>query len=141
MKVIGIHIDKIKAIFYVVEKDGYGIIKNITGLFKFLILKNDTDNASVREFQAKVHSYFDEISPDRIVILARQTKGRFRSAPLSFKIEGLIQCYEEIDVEFVTGPKMGAYFKKNDFDLPLEFDYQENAAKVAYYIASQEETF
>lgn len=138
MKVIGIHIDKTKAIFCVIEKDGYGAIKNLTGEFRYLVLKNDTDNSFVREFQSNVHSFFNDINPDRIVILARQTKGRFRSAPLSFKIEGLIQCYEEIDVEFVSGPKMGAFYKKNDFDLPIEFDYQEAAAKVAYYLAMQE---
>jgi len=138
MKVIGIHIDKTKAIFYVIEMDGFSHLKNLTGDFRYLILKDDTNNANIREFQRTVHAFFDKQSPDRIAILARQTKGRFRSAPLSFKIEGLIQCYEEIDVEFVSGPKMGAYFKKNEFDLPLEFDYQEQAAKVAYYIAVQE---
>ena len=137
MKVIGIHIDKVKAIFYVVEKDGYGAIKNLTGDFQYLVLKNDTDNSSVREFQKNVHLFFDKVSPDRIAILARQTKGRFRSAPLSFKIEGLIQCYEEIDVEFVSGPKMTAFYRKNELGLALEFDYQEYAAKVAYYIAFQ----
>jgi hypothetical protein len=138
MKVIGIQIDKAKAIFYVVEKDGYSAIKNQKADFKFLVLKNDSDNSEVRKFQSDVHSYFNETNPDRIAILSRQTKGRFRSAPLSFKIEGLIQCYEEIDVEFVSGPKMNAFYKKNDFDLPLEFDYQETAAKVAYYIALQD---
>lgn len=135
MKVIGIQIDKTKAVFYVVEKDGYGTIKNSTGDFRYLVMKNDTDNSEVRKFQSEVHLFFDKINPDRIAILSRQTKGRFRSAPLSFKIEGLIQCYEEIDVEFVSGPRMSAFYKKNDFDLPLEFDYQEAAAKVAYYIA------
>ena len=138
MKVIGIQIDKTKAIFYVVDKDGYDAIKSLKDDCKYLVLKNDTDNAEVRKYQSDVHLYFNDINPDRIAILSRQTKGRFRSAPLSFKIEGLIQCYEEIDIEFVSGPKMNAFYKKNDFDLPLEFDYQEAAAKVAYYIASQE---
>ncbi|MEO5906822.1 MAG: DUF3010 family protein [Saprospiraceae bacterium] len=138
MKVIGIAIDKSKANFYVAEQDGYGKIKNLTGDFKFLELKNDTDNASVREFMKMVHNYFDVNQPDRIVILARQTKGRFRASPISFKIETLLQCYEEIEVEFVSSPKLTAFFKKNELDLPLEYNYQENAAKVAFYICSNE---
>ena len=138
MKVIGIAIDKSKANFYVAEQDGYGKIKNLTGDFKYLELKNDTDNASIREFMKKVHTYFDVNQPDRIVILARPTKGRFRASPISFKIEALMQCYEEIEVEFVTSPKLSAFFRKNEFDLPLEYNYQENAAKVAFFICSSE---
>ncbi len=138
MKVIGIHIDKIKAICVVLETDGYDGIKILSAQCKIFILKNDMDNVSVRAFQEEMHSWFDNIQAERIVILARQTKGRFRSAPLSFKIEGLIQCYEEIDIEFVSGPKVTAFFRKNDFDLSPEFDYQESAAKVAYFLLSQE---
>ena len=138
MKVIGIQIDKIKAICCVLEKDGYGDIKFLSDECQNFILKNDLDNASVREFQSAMHLFFEDKIPDRIVIIARQTKGRFRSAPLSFKIEGLIQCYEEIDVEFLSGPKMSAFFRKNDFDLSVEFDYQEPAAKAAYYVCAHE---
>ncbi|MFA4863265.1 MAG: DUF3010 family protein, partial [Bacteroidales bacterium] len=89
MKVIGIDIDKTKAIFYGLEKDADGNIINLTGDFRYLTLNNDTDNSKVREFRSTVHSFFDDINPDRIAILKRQTKGRFKSAPLSFKIEGL----------------------------------------------------
>jgi len=137
MKVIGIAIDKTKAIFYVLEDRGNGNLLNLTGDFKYLTLKNDMDNASVRTFQSNVHSFFDKIHPDRIAILARQTKGRFKSAPLSFKIEGLIQCYEEVEVEFVSPHKILSYFKKNEFILDLEHEFQEKAAKLACYIISQ----
>jgi hypothetical protein len=134
MKVIGIEIDKIKAIFYVLKIDKAGHITNLTGDFKQLTLKNDTENSNVREFQSTVHAFFDEIKPDRIAILKRQTKGRFKSAPLSFKIEGLIQCYQKIEIEFVHPMLITNYYKKNDFNYPLEYEYQEPAAKLAYYV-------
>jgi Protein of unknown function (DUF3010) len=134
MKVIGIDIDKTKAIFYVLEEDRSGNLKNRTGSFKSLTLTDDTDNASIRTFQSTIHSFFDKINPDRIGILKRQTKGRFRSAPLSFKIEGLLQCYEEIEIEFIQPMSVTSFFKKNDFILDLEFDYQEDAAKLAWYM-------
>ncbi|MFZ1676753.1 MAG: DUF3010 family protein [Saprospiraceae bacterium] len=134
MKVIGIDIDKTKAIFYVLEEDGHGNLKNRTGNFRSLTLNDDTDNASIRTFQSTIHAFFDKINPDRIGILKRQTKGRFRSAPLSFKIEGLLQCYEQIDIEFVQPMSVSSFFKKNDFMLDLEFDYQEDAAKLAWYM-------
>jgi hypothetical protein len=84
MKVIGIDIDKTKAIFYALEKDSDGNIINLTGDFKYVTLSNDTDNSRVRDFQSTVHSFFDDINPDRIAILKRQTKGRFKSAPLYY---------------------------------------------------------
>lgn len=134
MKVIGIDIDKTKAIFYILEEDQYGNLQNRTGSFRSLTLTDDTDNATIRTFQSTVHSFFDKTNPDRIGILKRQTKGRFRSAPLSFKIEGLLQCYEEIEIEFVQPIRVSGFFKKNDFILDLEFDYQEDAAKLAWYM-------
>ena len=134
MKVIGIEIDKTKAIFYALEKDANGNIINLTGDFKYLTLTDDTDNSIVREFQSTVHSFFDDINPNKIAILKRQTKGRFKSAPLSFKVEGLIQCYDKIEIEFVQPLALKAFFKKNDFSLTLEHTYQEKAAKLAYYL-------
>ncbi|MDQ3142726.1 MAG: DUF3010 family protein [Bacteroidota bacterium] len=136
MKVIGIDIDKSKAIFYALEKNATGKLTNLTGDFKYLILTDDTDNSRVREFQSTVHTFFDEIQPDRIVILKRQTKGRFKSAPLSFKIEGLIQCYTKIDIEFLPPITLSTFYKKNIFNHLLEHNYQETAAKLAYYLVS-----
>jgi hypothetical protein len=136
MKVIGIDIDKTKAIFYALEKDANGNIINLTGDFKYVTLNNDTDNSSVRAFQSTVHSFFETINPDRIAILKRQTKGRFKSAPLSFKVEGLIQCYEKLEIEFLPLITISTYFKKNNFNLQLEHNYQERAAKLAYFLVS-----
>ncbi|MEP7197510.1 MAG: DUF3010 family protein [Saprospiraceae bacterium] len=134
MKVIGIDIDKTKAIFYALEKDADGNIIKLTGNFKYAILSNDTDNSRVREFQTTIHSFFDNINPNKIAILTRQTKGRFKSSPLSFKIEGLIQCYVKIEIEFIPPMTLIAFYKKNNFELTLEHSYQEKAAKLAYYL-------
>ena len=61
MKVIGIDIDKTKAIFYALEKDANGNIINLTGDFKYVILNNDTDNSSVRAFQSTFHAFFEPL--------------------------------------------------------------------------------
>ena len=136
MKVIGIVIDKTKAIFYALEEDVNGNIIDLTGDFRYLALSNDLDNSKVREFQSTVYSFFNVINPDRIAILKRQTKGRFKSAPLSFKVEGLIQCYEKLEIEFFPPITISTYFKKNNFNLQLEHNYQETAAKLAYFLFS-----
>jgi len=134
MRVIGIEIDKTKTIFYALETDAHGNLVPLPGKLRFLILENDTENHSVRAFQSNIHSYFDGLHPDRIAILKRQTKGRFKSSPLSFKIEGLIQCYKKVEVEFIQPMAVSSYFKKHEFDLTPEFEYQIPAAKLASYM-------
>lgn len=134
MRAIGIDIDKTKTIFYVLEKDIDGNLVPLSVRLKHLTLENDTDNTSLRSFQSNLYSFFDELQPDRIAILKRQTKGRFKSSPLSFKIEGLIQCYEPVEVEFVQPMAVSSYFKKYEFDLTPEFEYQIPAAKLARYM-------
>ncbi len=136
MKVIGIDIDKTKAIFYALEKDADGNYSNMTGILKNITLNDDTDNSKVREFQSTIFSFFEKIQPDRIAILKRQTKGRFKAAPLSFKVEGLIQCYPKTEIEFLPPTTITAYFKKNEFNFQYEHNYQEMAAKLAYYLLS-----
>jgi len=136
MTVIGIDIDKSKAIFYTLEKKSDGEIVQINEGRKSLSLVNGIDNAQVRAFKTGIHEFFDEIKPQKISMLSRQTKGRFKAASVSFKIEGLIQCYDKIEVEFVSPQTVKAFIKKNPLIFNLDFNYQEDAAELAYYMLS-----
>lgn len=139
MKVIGIDIDKIKAIFFILEENAAHDIIIHRGDFNYLTLTDDTDCEVIRKYQSAVHKFFDKINPDKIAILKRQTRGRFRAAPLSFKIEGLLQCYRKVDIEFVQPMSVSGYFKKHDFTLDLDFAYEEDAAKLACYLLQKTE--
>lgn len=134
MKVIGIDIDKSKAIFYVLEKNSDGEIIQLNAGLKSLSMTNDTDNVQVRVFKTGIHEFFDEIKPQEISMLSRQTKGRFKAASVSFKIEGLIQCYDKIEVQFVSPQTVKAFAKKHPLPFQLDFNYQEGAAQLAYYL-------
>jgi hypothetical protein len=134
MKVIGIEIDKSRLVLYALELDDDDNLTNLTGDFITLTLKNDADNSQVGTFKETIHSFFDDINPDVIAILTRQTKGRFKAAPISFKLEGLLQIYEKVDVEFVSPLTLTAYYKKNAFDIEIQHNYQKNAAKLANYL-------
>jgi hypothetical protein len=137
MKVIGIDIDKKRAIFIALEKDANGNISNITEKSKFLEIKDDQNNDEIASFKKNIHSIFNEIIPSRIAIITRQTKGRFSASPYSFKLEALIQCYSKIPVEFVSPQALNAFYKKNEFELPFENKYQENALKLANFLLAE----
>lgn len=137
MKAIGIDIDKKRAICFVLERDEQGKLIDLTGKFKYLEIADDHNNNEIREFQSAIHEFFDSVQPDMIGIISRQTKGRFASSVFSFKLEGLIQCYKNMDVQFVSKQTISAYYKKNDVTFKVDNKYQENAAKLAGYLLVQ----
>ncbi|NVK63437.1 MAG: DUF3010 family protein [Flavobacteriales bacterium] len=134
MKVIGIEIDNKRAICYAVEKDNHGSYINLTGKFKSLSIKDDYENSELRNFQSTIHTFFEGIVPQRIAVLKRQTKGRFASSAVSFKLEGLIQCYEDVEVEFVSPQTLKAYYKKNGCSISPQHNYQDKAVQLANYL-------
>ncbi|MBK7230858.1 MAG: DUF3010 family protein [Saprospiraceae bacterium] len=138
-KLIALDIDKAKLIVCVLQKDESNKISCNDSDFKYIILKDDKDSREIRNFQTTIYDFFDLIHADRIVILARQMKGRFKAASVSFKIESLLQCYPKVDLEFLAPQTLKAYFKKNELQLPVEHAYQEDAFKLGYYLLQQNE--
>lgn len=134
MVAIGIDIDSSKIILYAL-KDENGHLENITGSFKTLAIVDEYENSQIREFQATIHSFFDTLNPDKIGILKRNTKGRYSASPTSFKLEGLIQCYDKCEIEFISPKTISAFFTKNDFVNPSH-KYQIEASKLAQYLLS-----
>jgi len=137
MRVIGIEIEKKRAICFALEQDKHGTYINLTEKFRYLEIKEDQDNGEIKNFKSSINTFFDSINPDAIAIISRQTKGRFSSSTYSFKLEGLIQCYERVDVEFVSPRTLSAYYKKKLLSVPFENIYQENAVKLAYYLLNR----
>lgn len=136
MKVIAIDIDSSRVIIYAIELLDDGSVSNVTGDFKSITIKDDYDNPEIREFQSTIHSFFDNINPNKIAVLKRMTKGKFAASPVSFKLEGLIQCYQNCEVQFVSPLTLTAFYKKNVFSIEPQNKYQTNAARLAQYLIS-----
>lgn len=137
MRVIGIELGKKRAICFALERDSHGTYINLTGNFSYLEIKEDQNNEEIKNFQSAIHTFFNSINPNAIAIISRQTKGRFSSSTYSFKLEGLIQCYDRVDVEFVSPRTLSAYYKKNPLSVAFENNYQENAVKLANYLLNR----
>lgn len=137
MKAIGIEIDKKRAICFALEKDNQRTYINLTGKFKYLEIQDDQDNGEIKDFQSTIHTFFTNINPDALAIITRQTKGKFTSSPFSFKLEGLIQCYDKVDVEFISPQTLTSFYKKNPMTIPFDNNYQENAVRLANYLLNR----
>ncbi|WP_299442563.1 DUF3010 family protein [uncultured Aquimarina sp.] len=134
MKVIGIEIDKKRAICVILSKDTQGEYSNLTGKTKYIEIKDDQNNQDIQNFQKDIHAFFDSITPDHIAIISRQTKGKFAAAAVSFKLEALLQCYQNVEMSFVSKQTLTAYYKKNVLPVTYDNAYQENATKLAAYL-------
>lgn len=134
MKVIGIEIDKKRAICFLLERDDVGNYVNHTSKKRYIDIDDDANNQSLRLFMEHIYELFNEYSPDKIAVVARQTKGKFAASSSSFKLEALIQCYSGVDVTLVTKQSLTAFYKKHEIDVVYDLSYQERAARLAYFL-------
>jgi hypothetical protein len=137
MKVCALEIDKKRLIITVYEKNSDGDYINHTGKFKSITLNDDLDHKEILNFTSTLHTHFDSLNLNRIVILKRNTKGKYSSSPISFKIEGLIQTYSSLEIEFISPQTLTAYYKKNQFSLKESHNYQIPSLQLAYYILNK----
>ena len=134
MKTLGIEIKGNCAIFCAIEVENG--IQDLTGKMKKLELTNDEDSQEIKEFIDVVHAYFDKMQFDRIGIIKRSKslKAKFPPSPISFKVEGLIQTYEGLQMEFIAPQTLRAFYKKNDLTFSPKHVYQKSATELAYYL-------
>ncbi len=134
MKVLGIEIKGNCAIFTAIEDNGE--LNDITGKMSKLALENDENAEEIHSFVDIIHSHFDNMQFDKIGIIkrAKSFNSKFAVAPVSFKLEGLIQTYKNADIIFVAPQTLRAYYKKNENPFCSKFSYQKPSAELAYYL-------
>lgn len=133
MKVLGISLEGSTAIFSGLEKTESGIYE-ISDKLKKVQLKDHLDSKEVQSIYETIHSFLERNNFDGIAIIKRGTKGTFAASPISFKIEGLIQMYEKIEVEFIAPATLRAFYKKNENTHTPKYAYQKAANDLAYYL-------
>lgn len=138
MRTIGIQIKSTEAILVVLEKDAAGNIFQLAESAKFDIGDSAIPH-QVKHFRDLINSAFDSIGASRIGVVARNANGKGQRAPspISFKLEGIIQLYERVEIELVWPQTTIAHFKKKPKTATAEKKYQDDAFDVAYYLINQ----
>lgn len=135
MKTIGIQINSNEIVLVVLTlgKDGKIDFGNESAKFK---IENSEDQKQIKQFRDQMNTIFDLVDPDRIAILARnaKAKGRMAPSPVSFKLEGIIQLYDNKDIELVWPQTIAAFYKKNQRVISPKNKYQEDATSLAYFL-------
>jgi hypothetical protein len=138
MKTIGIQIKSKEAILVVLEKDKLGKIVQTSESVKFDIEDPSKPN-QIKQFRDQINSAFDSIRASRIGIVARNANGKGQRAPspISFKLEGIIQIYDKLEIELIWPQTTIAFFKKHPKNVVARNKYQEGAFDVAFYLINQ----
>lgn len=134
MKVIGIDISG-RDVRIIALNDSTGTIENCTGKYKPIRLEDDNVAQNTIFFKNTLFATIESFTPDVIVYNYRDPKavGKYAPSSISFKIEGLIQLYENAEICYTKPQTISAYFKKNKLDLETEYKYQTDALKLAYH--------
>jgi len=135
MKTVGIQIDGNKMIIGVLEKYDDGTIE-LSELSRNIELQNHLDNSEVVNFKDELYAALDIIGADRIAYMARNPKGQKSASPLSFKLEGILQLYPNLDVESFWPATTTAFFKKNTYEDLKKYKYQDKSLRLATYLFS-----
>ncbi len=112
------------------EKENFTLINTGTRKIK---LTDDADQEEVKAFRNSIFAYFHENQVSQIVIKKRGKKGDFSGGPVGFKLEGIIQLYEECPVTLVAPQTISAVQKKYDIEKPQGLKkYQYTAFETAF---------
>ncbi|RAR51068.1 DUF3010 family protein [Flavobacterium lacus] len=134
MKVLGIEIKGREVRIVALEKKDDKII-DYTGNYKPIELLDDEISDNVILFKNTLFATFDNLSPDEIIVKYRNPKGKGLQAPspISFKIEGIIQIYNDCKISIISPNTIAAFYKKNNLELKPNYGYNLEALKFAFH--------
>ena len=128
MTLCGIEIKGSEAIIAVAAPD----LTHVTMATKKIALEDDDEAANVKAFASQVAAFVRDNGITRIAIKKRSKKGEFAGGPTTFKIEGVLQLLDGVEVTLLSPQTINAQNKKHSFDLPTTLNkYQHEAYKTA----------
>ena len=131
MTICGIEIKGSEAIIAVASLDNQ-TLTHVALATKKIALDDDDEAANVKAFAAQVKAFVQANGITRIAIKKRSKKGEFAGGPTTFKIEGVFQLLEGVEVTLLSPQTINAQNKKPDFALPATLNkYQHEAFKAA----------
>ena len=128
MTLCGIEIKGSEAIIAVAAPD----LTHVTMATKKIALEDDDEAANVKAFASQVAAFARDNGITRIAIKKRSKKGEFAGGPTTFKIEGVLQLLDGVEVTLLSPQTINAQYKKHSFELPATLNkYQHDAFKTA----------
>jgi hypothetical protein len=132
MTVCGIELSSSEARLVLLEgkKDDFILVETKLRKIK---LNDEADQNEVKAFRDSIFAFFREKQVSIIAIKKRGKRGAYSGGPVGFKLEGIIQLYEECPVVLVSPQTISATKKRYNYTIPEEImKYQHIAFETAF---------
>ena len=107
MTICGIDIKGSEAIFAVATQGAHGL-EHVAIATKKIALDDDENAAHVKAFAASIAAFMGTHAITRIAIKKRSKKGEFAGGPTTFKIEGVFQLLDGVEVTLLSPQTINA---------------------------------
>jgi hypothetical protein len=132
MTICGIEISGSEARFVLLNGTKTDFTWSDTKLRKIKLTDDENPN-EVREFRDSIFAYFKENRVATIIIKKRGKKGNYSGGPIGFKLEGIIQLYEDCPVSLIAPQTISVAQKKYAPEIPKDLKkYQYAAFETAF---------
>ncbi|MCP4180834.1 MAG: DUF3010 family protein [bacterium] len=102
---------------------------------KKIKLVNDENSDEVKEFRNSIFTFFKNNKVSFAAIKKRGKKGDYSGGPIGFKLEGIVQLYEECQITLVAPQTISASQKKYSPAKPEDLrKYQYTAFETAFSV-------
>jgi len=96
-------------------------------------LTDDENPVEVKAFRDSIFAFFRENQVECVAIKKRGKKGDFSGGPVGFKLEGIIQLYEDCPITLFAPQTIAATQKNHSPSKPASLTkYQHNAFETAF---------
>ena len=132
MTICGIELSASEAILTLLKgnKEDYKLVDVEPRKIKIV---NDTDQNEIKAFRDSIFAFFRENSVSNIYIKKRVKRGNYAGGPTSFKLEGIIQLYDECPVSLIPPQTISSTNRHRHNTIPSEIRrYQHIAFETAY---------
>ena len=127
MKVCGIELKGADARLVILEgtKESYQVLDIKPAKIS---LADEANQEESKAFRNTIHSYFRENGVEAVAVKKRAKKGDYAGGPVTFKLEGIIQLYDQCEVSLVAPQTIKAALRKNNAEPAAHLNrYQHDA--------------
>ncbi len=130
MKICGVELSGIEATLAVVNvtKTATKFVKTDNFLFT---LDKDEKIDNVKKFYDSIKNFIKENKVTHLAIKKRNKKGQYAGGAITFKMEGLFQMVDKVEVELLAPQSISATNKKNNFKIDKDMDTLQKTAYLA----------
>jgi len=98
-----------------------------------LVLMDDESAEEVQAFRNTIYAFFRENNVDKVAIKKRNKAGEYAGSSISFKLEGIVQLFEDCDIQLISPQSIAAAKREYSFSNPNKlYKYQDSAFETAF---------